>query len=172
MTSANFSPPASFWNNLHTQIISLKVEELQLNNNSDTSNYIWCSNFVPSSAYKALIGHSQIHESYQWLWNCFCQPKHKVFFWLLIKDRLSTKKILKRRNMHLPSFFLNIQGGGDSPPDFICIIWLLALVQGLHCTEEKRGCTKRDGLYISLLVSSWRKLHQTSATCLCFFFFL
>ena len=37
-------------------------------------------------------------------WDCFCQPKHKVFFWLLIKDRLSTRNILRRRNMHLPSY--------------------------------------------------------------------
>lgn len=33
-----------------------------------------------------------------------CQPKHKVFFWLLIKDRLSTRNLLRRRNMPLDSY--------------------------------------------------------------------
>lgn len=50
------------------------------------------------------MGHQQIHNVYKWLWDCLYQPKHKVFFWLLIKDRLSTRNILRRRNMHLESY--------------------------------------------------------------------
>ena len=30
--------------------------------------------------------------------------KHKVFFWLLIRDRLNTRDILRRRNMELDSY--------------------------------------------------------------------
>jgi hypothetical protein len=33
-----------------------------------------------------------------------CQPKHKVFFWLLLKERLSTRNILNRKNLHLDSY--------------------------------------------------------------------
>ena len=51
-----------------------------------------------------MIGHSVIHPAYKWLWKSCCQPKHKVFFWLLVTDRLSTRNILKRRNMQLDSF--------------------------------------------------------------------
>jgi hypothetical protein len=50
------------------------------------------------------MGHSQIHDSYKWLWKSKCQPKHKVFFWLLLKDRLNTRNILRRKNMELASF--------------------------------------------------------------------
>jgi hypothetical protein len=32
------------------------------------------------------------------------QKRHKVFFWLLLKDRLSTRNILRRRNQALPSY--------------------------------------------------------------------
>lgn len=38
------------------------------------------------------------------VWNSFCQPKHRVFFWLLLRDRLSTRNILKRKNMVLQSY--------------------------------------------------------------------
>jgi hypothetical protein len=55
-------------------------------------------------AYNYLIGHRQILAVYKWLWDCFCQPKHKVFFWLLLKDHLSTRNILRRKHMHLESY--------------------------------------------------------------------
>ena len=32
-----------------------------------------------------------------------CQHKHKVFFWLLLKDRLSTRDLLRRKGMELQS---------------------------------------------------------------------
>jgi hypothetical protein len=34
--------------------------------------------------------------------------KHKFFFWLLLKDRLSTRNLLRRKNMHLTSYLLGI----------------------------------------------------------------
>jgi hypothetical protein len=48
--------------------------------------------------------HNQIHDVYKWLWKSQCQPKHKVFFWLLINDRLNTRNILRRKNMELQSY--------------------------------------------------------------------
>lgn len=50
------------------------------------------------------MGHRQIPRAFKWLWETFCQPKHKVFFWLLVNDRLSTRNRLRRRNMQLESF--------------------------------------------------------------------
>ena len=32
-----------------------------------------------------------------WLWNSNCFPKRKVFFWLAIKDKISTRELLKRK---------------------------------------------------------------------------
>ena len=60
--------------------------------------------FSSSKAYRQLTGHRIIHNSFQWLWKTSCQNKHKVFFWLLLKDRLSTRELLKRRNMELPNY--------------------------------------------------------------------
>ena len=60
--------------------------------------------FSSSKAYKHLIGHMVTPPIFSWLWKSCCQNKHKVFFWLLLKDRLSTRGLFKRRNMILPSY--------------------------------------------------------------------
>jgi hypothetical protein len=55
-------------------------------------------------AYTHLIGTRHVHPTFHWLWKSAAQKKHKVFFWLLLKDRLSTRNILKRKNRALPSY--------------------------------------------------------------------
>jgi hypothetical protein len=44
------------------------------------------------------------HLAFNLLWRTKCQPKHKVFFWLLLQDKLNTRDRLRRRNMHLESY--------------------------------------------------------------------
>lgn len=80
------------------------MESLTTSENADNWRFNWGEKFSSSKAYKFLKGHEQIHIAFKWLWACPCQPKHKVFFWLLLKNRLSTRNILKRRNMHLESY--------------------------------------------------------------------
>jgi hypothetical protein len=38
------------------------------------------------------------------LWHSICQQKYKVFFWLLLQDRLNTRGLLRRKHMHLESY--------------------------------------------------------------------
>ena len=80
------------------------LTDIQLTENNDSWRYSWGDKFSSSNAYRALVGHHQAHNVYKVLWKCICQPKHKVFFWLLLKDRLNTRNILKRKNTHLDSF--------------------------------------------------------------------
>lgn len=70
---------------------------------SDRWGYIWGPSFLPSKAYKHLMGHCDVLPAFRWLWKSCCQNKHKVFFWLLLKDRLNTRELLRRKNMDLPS---------------------------------------------------------------------
>jgi hypothetical protein len=49
-------------------------------------------------------GHSEVHAAYSWIWKSCCQLKHKIFLWLLLKDRLSTRDLLRRRNMILDDY--------------------------------------------------------------------
>lgn len=57
-----------------------------------------------AKAYKHLSGHRDIRQSFNWIWKCSCQNKHKVFAWLILMDRLSTREILKRKNMVLEDY--------------------------------------------------------------------
>jgi hypothetical protein len=57
-----------------------------------------------AKVYRKIMEITPVHRVYIWMWDSFCQPKHKVFFWLLLKDRLSTSSILRTKNMHLDSY--------------------------------------------------------------------
>jgi len=81
------------------QQVTQETTGLQLSTEQEIWHYSWGNKFLSSRAYMILMGHSQHHPSIQWIWKSYCQPKHKVFFWLLLKDRLSTRNIFKRRNM-------------------------------------------------------------------------
>ena len=48
--------------------------------------------------------HTAILPIFRWLWSSSCQMKHKVFFWLLLNDRLNTRGLLRRKNMVLESY--------------------------------------------------------------------
>ena len=72
------------------------LSSLQESSNTDIWSYIWGSPFFSSSkAYTHLTGHRVTHIAFKWLWDSACQNKHKVFFWLLLHDRLSTRNCLK-----------------------------------------------------------------------------
>jgi len=86
--------------------IQQKMEVLQLD---DRTKDVWtyqggASSFKPGNAYKRLLGHQQSEPALNWIWKSACQPKHKVFAWLLLKDRLSTRNILRRKQMNIASF--------------------------------------------------------------------
>lgn len=85
------------------QVLQSFRDHFPLTNSQDIWNSQW-GTFSVKRTYNYLLGHRQVPNAFKWLWECFCQPKHKVFFWLLLKDRLSTRSILRRKNMHLESY--------------------------------------------------------------------
>jgi hypothetical protein len=60
--------------------------------------------FSSQKIYSHLMGNQWTHPIFTWLWKLKCQPKHKVFFWLLLKDRLNTRALLRQRAMLLDSY--------------------------------------------------------------------
>lgn len=101
----NFHLPLSIQAHQQLQNLLATLHALQPQGDSDQWSYIWGSSvFTASRAYKEIIGHSSVHPLFLAIWNSKCQMKHKVFFWLLLKDRLSTKDLLQRRNMELDSY--------------------------------------------------------------------
>jgi hypothetical protein len=100
--TTNFNLPLSVQAHDQLSLLQSKVESLHLSTEFDTWMYTWGSTiFSTSKAYKALIGHRDVHPIYNWLWKAKSPMKHKVFFWLLIKDRLSTRDLLSRKNMNI-----------------------------------------------------------------------
>jgi len=84
-------------------------QQMQMSSRNELQEDIWTyfaqnSNYRAQTAYTRLMGQQPIQPILKWLWKSYCQPKHKVFFWLLLKDRLSTKNILRRRKMQLDSY--------------------------------------------------------------------
>jgi hypothetical protein len=60
--------------------------------------------FSSQKAYTHMSGNQGTHSIFSWLWKIKCQPKHKVFFWLLLKDRLNTRSFLRHRSMPQDSY--------------------------------------------------------------------
>jgi len=103
--SALFHLPLSDAAYLQLTDLAGKLNSLQINSEADIWAYIWGSPFFSSAkAYIHLTGHRLVHAAFIWLWKSACQNKHKVFFWLLLKDRLSTRELPRRRNMELPDY--------------------------------------------------------------------
>ena len=91
----------------HAQLSMLQnmVDEVVVNEDNDKWSYIWDSDrFSVKKTYKHLRGHQVTHQAFRWLWKCSCQNKHKVFFWLVLIDRVSTRELLKRKNMVLQDY--------------------------------------------------------------------
>lgn len=51
-----------------------------------------------------MIGPSEAHHIYRIIWSCSSRLRHKIFFWLLLHDRVNTRNLLHRKSMHLDSY--------------------------------------------------------------------
>jgi hypothetical protein len=93
-----------------------------------------------------MIGHQNIHKAYGWHWRSSCQMKHKVFFWLFLKDRLNTRGLLRRKNMELESYTCDL-----------CIWQYEEIIQHMfhHCNFAK-ACWAAIG--INMPISNNRKI--------------
>jgi hypothetical protein len=81
------------------------MDNLVLSEDNDLWSYIWGNGtFSVRRTYEAISGHSPTHPTFKMLWVSKCQPKYKVFFWLLLHDKLNTRERLQRRNMELDSY--------------------------------------------------------------------
>jgi hypothetical protein len=102
---ALFSLPLSVEAHEQLQNLQLELSILDINDQNDKWCYIWGSiHYSSSKAYKYLTGHSQADQIYRLLWKTSCQGKHKIFFWLVLRDKLSTRNMIRRRGMHLEDY--------------------------------------------------------------------
>lgn len=79
------------------QVLLAEIPD-QLQPDRDVWSYTWGNpNFSTAKAYSVMIGHRPTHPAFRWLWQSKCQMKYRVFFWLLLRDRLSTRDLLSRK---------------------------------------------------------------------------
>jgi hypothetical protein len=85
-------------------VLAQPLDNLEHSDSDDIWSYRWGHSFSPIRVYLHHISSRQIHPGFKWLWKTSVQKWHKVFFWLLLKDRLSTRNILWCRNQVIPSY--------------------------------------------------------------------
>jgi hypothetical protein len=67
--------------------------------------YIWGNGEYSSrKAYKHLIGSQAAQPTFSWIWKSKCQMKQKVFYGLLLQNRLNTRAMLRQRHLILESY--------------------------------------------------------------------
>jgi hypothetical protein len=90
-----------------SQLSELQVLLLESNmdlDEKDIWHYSWGCLFIPKKAYTAMRGNIPASPLFKWLWKSSNLGKHKFFFWLLIRDRLNTRNLLRRKNRVLQSY--------------------------------------------------------------------
>jgi hypothetical protein len=70
----------------------------------DIWTYNWGAWFSSKKAYAALKGTLEASPLFWWLWSSSNLGKHKFFFWLLLRDRLNTRNILRRKNRNIDDY--------------------------------------------------------------------
>jgi hypothetical protein len=101
----NFTLPLSTQAFQQLAVLREILDSMTATNSEDVWTYTWGNGlFSTSKAYKVLVGDRGTHPTFLWIWSSKCQMKHKVFFWLLLKDRLSTRDLLRRKNMDLDCY--------------------------------------------------------------------
>ena len=69
--------------------------------------YSWGSGYSVKAAYQFLMSQKFPPPAplpFQWLWKSSCQEKHRVFFWVLLQDRLNTRGLLQRKNLFVEDY--------------------------------------------------------------------
>jgi hypothetical protein len=67
--------------------------------------YSWgTTKYSSRRVYRILIGDSPASPLFNWLWGSSNPGNHKFFFWLLLRDRLNTRNLLRRKNMFLEDY--------------------------------------------------------------------
>lgn len=101
-----FSLPLSIQAVVELEILQSILDARDWDLNTDDSwLYNWNSNrFSSKKAYGILQGTQAASPLFPWLWKAGNLGKHKFFFWLLLKDRLNTRDMLKRKNKFLEDY--------------------------------------------------------------------
>jgi hypothetical protein len=102
----NFITPLSQEASVELMDLATIIEMTNLDADAnDCWSYSWgSSHFRSKKAYTMLRERTNASPIFTWLWSSHNLGKHKFFFWLLVRDRLPTRNLLRRKNMNLDSY--------------------------------------------------------------------
>jgi hypothetical protein len=82
------------------------LNDIQIANGAnDKWGYICNSEeYFSHKGYQEIIGINDASPIFRWMWKSCVMGKHKFFFWLLLRDQLNTRELLKRKNMDLEDY--------------------------------------------------------------------
>jgi hypothetical protein len=85
--------------------MNILLQTLQTLGLNDVLSYMWGNKeYSVQKAYRHFSRNAYVHLAFKWIWKSNCQSKQKVFFWLLLQNRLNTRGLLRRKNMALDSY--------------------------------------------------------------------
>lgn len=89
----------SGWITRSIQLFNLNMEE------TNVWSYIWGSQaFLVKNAYLKLIGSNVTSPYFKWMWKSYCKSWLKFFFRLMLRDRINTRTLLRKKNRYLDSY--------------------------------------------------------------------
>jgi hypothetical protein len=88
-------------------------------NGHDSWSFSWGNaKYSGKKAYTLLIDAEQASPLFSWLWVSSNLGKHKFFLWLLLRDRINTRNLLRRKNMHLDYYTCVLCNQGQEESSF------------------------------------------------------
>jgi hypothetical protein len=85
-------------------LFQVMLQDLMPHADNDSWTVLGNSSLHVSKVYNKLMGDVRAVPALDWMWKGCCQQKHKVFFWLLIHNRLNTRALLQRKNFLMTDY--------------------------------------------------------------------
>lgn len=75
------------------------LNNIQNDGDKDLWKFPWNSpGYSTRKVYLELNKYPKALVIFKWIWKSPCLPKHKLFFWLMIQDKINTRDMLTRKN--------------------------------------------------------------------------
>lgn len=80
----------------------LFLQDLETNEHYDSWQFQpGAAQYKVSKSCQILSGSHNPLSALKWIWKTCCQLKHKIFYWLLVHDRLNTRALLPRKHFFI-----------------------------------------------------------------------
>ena len=99
--SSLFSLPLSQQAFNELENLQILLENNPPSQDQDVWSYCWGEKYTAGQFYLKVFSSLTVPKTYGWIWETCCTMNYKVFAWLLLRDRLNTKDMLKRRHWNV-----------------------------------------------------------------------